>query len=94
MNVFIQIICILISFAYGFIINIGYKYNNKIDNSNFIWQLVFSLFYSFIGVLLYIIIIYKINGGIFHIYFIISLLVGNIVSNNIVKSIKIKRANN
>ncbi len=94
MNVLIQIICIAISFIYGFIVFIGYKYNNKLGNNNFIWQLVFSLLYSFISVLLYVIIIYKINGGIFHIYFIFSLIIGYIVSNHIVKFIKIKRYNN
>ena len=94
MNVLIQILCISISFVYGFISFIGYKYNNKLGNNYFIWQLIFNLFYSFISVLLYVIIIYKINGGIFHIYFIFSLIIGYIMSNYIVKSIKIKRDNN
>ena len=92
MNVYLQILCIIISFIYGIVISIGYRFNKKLNTSNFIWQLIFSILYSFIVVLLYIIIIYKINGGIFHIYFIFALIIGYFMSNFIVKYIKIKRA--
>ena len=70
MDIKIQIICIIVSFLYGILLYITNSINNKINKSkNIIIHMIIDILYTFIIVLLYIVIIYKINKGIFHIYF-------------------------
>ena len=90
MDVKIQIICMLISFLYGIFIRITSLFNKK-------QNIIKDLLYIYIIVLLYTIIIYSINKGIFHIYFLMLILLGYLVSKkyvnltiNLLKSIKKK----
>ena len=86
MDVIIQILCLLISFIYGFFINLFIVFNKKIINKhNFLYEIIFRLIITLLVVLLYVIIIYKINKGIFHIYFIIMVFIGYIISLKKVK---------
>lgn len=73
MDVKIQLLCMLISFLYGAFIRITLMINKK-------HNIFKDLLYIYIIVLLYTIIIYKINNGIFHIYFLLLILVGYLVS--------------
>lgn len=84
MSITIQILGLLISFLYGFLINIIEK---KQHIKNKIIKIISSFILSYILVMVYIIIFYYINGGIFHIYFILSLIIGYLLSN---KSVKFK----
>lgn len=88
MNIIIQLLCITFSFIYGFFINFGWYFTNKGCAKNLLWSLMLSLLFSFDIVVFYIIIIYKINGGIFHLYFILLIFLGMILSNVIVKQLK------
>ena len=95
MDVKIQLICILMSFLYGILTNISILFNKKINNK--LLNLTKDLLYIYIIVLFYILIIYKLNKGIFHIYFILFILLGYKLSkkyvkltNNLLKSIKKK----
>ena len=95
MDVKIQLLCILISFLYGIFINISFLFNKRINNK--ILNLTKDLLHVYIIVIIYTIIIYKINKGIFHIYFLIFILLGYNLSkkyvkltNNLLKSIKKK----
>lgn len=63
MSVELQLLSVFISFIYGMFIKIFIILNNKISNN-----IIFKLLYTFIIVVGYIVIIYKINKGIFHIY--------------------------
>ena len=86
MDVIIQILCILISFIYGIFINLFIGFNKKIINKhNLLYEIIFRLIITLLVVLLYVIIIYKINKGIFHIYFIIMVFIGYIISLKKVK---------
>ena len=71
MNVIIQIECIALSFIYGLIIKLWSLLNYRLNIKKYLFRLLINLLWGFIVVILYIIIIYKINGGIFHIYFIL-----------------------
>ena len=98
MDVYIQLLCMLVSFAYGIFINITFHINNKLNNNKkTIVKFVVDLLYVYIVVLLYTIIIYLINNGVFHIYFLILMLIGYLISKksvnfttNVLKSVKNK----
>ena len=89
MNNIIQIISLLFSFIFGFLyfylVNLNY-YLNK-DNKTFIKYLNNTIF-TLDVVLLYTIINYKINGGYFHIYFIIMIALGFFSANCTLNSVK------
>ncbi len=88
MSVDIQIICIIVSFLYGIFIKICNLINSTlIKNNNKYINIISNVIYMYILVILYIILIYKINKGIFHIYFIIMILLGYILMSKYVKFI-------
>lgn len=90
MDVGIQIICLLFSFFYGFLIRIVLYFHGHLFKGNkLLIYLIANFFVSFLLVLLYIVSIYKINYGIFHIYFIALIGIGYVVSKY-VKIDKIK----
>ena len=77
MNYKIQLLSFFVSFLYGIFFFIVNKLNKKIIKSQkTLFQYISSILFVLNIVLLYIIIIYKINNGIFHIYFIITLILG------------------
>ena len=78
MNVSIQILCLLISFIYGMFIYISYNSIKK-------YNIFINLLYVYIIVITYIIIIYKINKGIFHIYFYLLIILGYLFMSRYVK---------
>lgn len=89
MNIIIQLVCIIISFIYGIFIYFFVKLNKKlIYKNNILFQIIYRLVTTFLLVLLYIIIIYKINKGIFHVYFIILIIIGYLFITNNIKKLK------
>ena len=87
MNILIQLICIIVSFLYGVFINLFIRFNKRvIINSNLLYEIIYRLITTFLLVVLYIVIIYKINNGIFHEYFLITMLLGYVIYNKRVKS--------
>ena len=77
MNIRLQIITLLVSFLYGiffsFFLSLNYKF---IYSNSRVFKIVISFLVTIITVLLYFIILKKINNGIFHIYEILSLILG------------------
>ena len=81
-----QIIVLSISYIYGFIIYILSVINNIIiKNKKRIYKSTITILLMYNIVLIYIILIYKINNGIFHIYFFIMIILG------FLSSIKLKK---
>ncbi len=78
-----QIFCLVISFIYGIFFsmcaNINYKY---LFAQRISYKILFNVVFILDIVLLYVLIIYKINNGIFHIYFIIMIALGFSLSFN------------
>ena len=81
MSVDIQIYSLLFTLIYGFIDYILYKvfYKYLILGSLF-RKVVYNTFFMLCNVIIYFICIYYINGGIFHIYFFFSYIIGFILS--------------
>ncbi len=84
----IQIKSILYSFLYGilfsFLLNLNYKY---IYYSKGIIKLLINLFFIIDNVFLYFIGLRLLNGGIFHFYFLISIILGFISVNSLTSKI-------
>lgn len=77
MDSYTQLLIIFISFTYGILFYLLAKYNLwMIKNLNTFLKYLFTLLFIVDIVIIYIYIIYKINQGIFHIYFLISLFLG------------------
>lgn len=82
-----QLITLLFSFLYGIffyillMLNYKFLYNNKLS-------LIIDLLFILDNVLLYFIILKKINNGIFHPYLVIMLILGYLSSNYVDKKIR------
>lgn len=90
MDNILQIITLIFSFIYGFfffyLVEINYLINKK--TTNFIKYLNNTIFILDM-VLIYVIINYKINSGYFHIYFIITIVLGYLLANYTQKHVNI-----
>lgn len=73
----IQIYSILYSFLYGVIFNVLLEINYKfIYESKLLIKVISSLLFLLANTLLYFLILIKINNGIVHIYFLLSIILG------------------
>jgi hypothetical protein len=86
MDIYVQIKSLTFSFFYGiffsFILNINYKY---IYSGLLIYRTITNLLFVINNVLIYFIILKKINNGIIHPYFFIMTLIGFFVFNSKVR---------
>ncbi len=80
MSSYIQLVCLILSFVYGFIIN---KFNNiilmLIKKVNILYRLIIYITYVILLSLFYIVILFNINRGILHYYFVIFIVIGYII---------------
>ena len=87
-----QISTIIFSFIYGIIfyilLEINYKY---IYCGKTIYKIIVTFLFVMCNTLLYFIILKKINHGIIHIYFLICILTGYILSNFVYKKLIVKK---
>lgn len=91
MDVKLQILSFLISFIYGCFYYLSSKYNLKlIYGKNILFRILITIIFVLNNVLIYLILLYKINTGRFHIYFLISLILGYIFCSFVCKNV-IKR---
>ena len=81
MNSYIQLFCLALSFVYGCVICLLNNFNYKLLRSkNILLKLFVSGLYIFDISLLYIVILYIVNDGILHIYFILLMIFGYILT--------------
>lgn len=81
MNSVNQIISFIVSFLYGFIFFLLTKVNfYLIEQLKNIIKNIITVVFVLDMIFLYILILYKINGGYFHIYFIVTVVFGYIIS--------------
>jgi hypothetical protein len=79
MNSYIQFISLFGSFIYGVCLFYFYNFNIKlISKYNIFLKIIISLLLLFDIALLYVCFLYKLNGGVLHIYNIVFLLLGNL----------------
>ena len=73
----LQLHSFLFSFIFGIFFFITSYFNNKlIKNKKAIFKYIITFLYIVNIVLIYILLLYKINYGVFHIYFLMTVLVG------------------
>jgi hypothetical protein len=85
MAIDLQLWSILISFLYGIFIYFIIIFHSKLLKKNNIIKLFLNLLFVYIIILIYVLMIYFINKGIFHLYFLFLILGGYLLSNMIVK---------
>ncbi len=84
-----QIISLLFSFIYGIFFSVFLDINHKIIyNSHKIIKLIGTTFVVFLNVLIYFILLLKINNATFHPYELIMIILGYILENIIKNKIK------
>ena len=82
MNSYVQLIVIVFSFCYGFLLYYLNNIQKKILLHRTLFNKVLIMFlYCNIMSLLYVFILIKINSGILHIYFIMSLIIGYLIAS-------------
>lgn len=81
MNSYIQLISLVVSFIFGFVFYILSRVNKYIlNNKNNVIKLLVTIVFVIDMVFIYIFIMYKINFGVMHPYFIILLILGFVLS--------------
>ena len=82
MNSTVQLISFLVSFIYGIIFYLLTRFNKYIiENRKIVFRFIITLIFIIDIAILYIYIIYRINHGYFHIYFIFTVIIGFIVTH-------------
>ncbi len=80
MNSYIQVISFLISFVYGVIFYLFTRFNKfMLSNKNNVIKLLVTLVFVIDMVILYIYIMYRVNFGMIHPYFVAVVLIGYVV---------------
>lgn len=80
MNSFVQLICLFVSFSYGIMLYYTNIFNIIIiDNKNVLIKLIISLLYIVLMSMIFVSFLYKINGGVLHIYFILFITLGYVL---------------
>lgn len=77
MDIYTQIKTIIFSFIYGmfFFFFLGLNYKFLIGNKKFL-KILLTFLFTCVNVLLYFIILKKINYGVFHIYEVLAIVIG------------------
>ncbi len=84
-----QIISLVFSFVYGIFLAFSYNFNyNLLFNKTKIFKAFFNILLVFDLVLIYFLLIKKINGGIIHPYFYILIVIGFIINFNFSKRLR------
>lgn len=87
----LQLLSLFISFIYGIFFSLLTNFNYKcLYKTSTPLKITFNIIFVLDIVLLYTFIIYKVNKGVFHIYFILMILLGYVISFNKIKML-IKR---
>lgn len=80
MNSYLQLLSFFVSFGYGMLFYLLTRFNKFIlSNKKYFLQFIITLVFIIDIVIIYIYIMYKINNGIIHPYFVITLIIGYIL---------------
>ena len=89
MSALVQFICLIYSFVFGIVFNLSNKLLIMITNKiNLVIKLFIYIIYIVLISILYMYILFNINNGILHIYFILCLLLGYYINVKWCKFIK------
>lgn len=77
MRIEIQLICFFISFLYGIFINFSMRVHRKLLKKTYlVSKILIYLLATFIMVIMYVDVLFFINNGNFHIYFMFMIILG------------------
>ena len=77
MRIEIQLICFFISFLYGMLINFSMRVHRKLLKKTYLVSKILIYFLAtFIMVIMYVDVLFFINNGNFHIYFMFMIILG------------------
>lgn len=77
MRIEIQLICFFISFLYGMLINFSMRVHRKLlKKAYLVSKILIYLLATFIMVIMYVDVLFFINNGNFHIYFMFMIILG------------------
>lgn len=89
MNSLLQVVSFLVSFLYGVSFYLLSRFNKYItENRKIIFRFIITLIFIVDIAILYIYILYKINHGYFHIYFLATVVIGFVVTHVFYRKIK------
>lgn len=92
MTVNIQLITFIFSFLYGIIASFLFKLNYKIvNNLKKVFNNILTIIFTLDVLIIYVILVYYLNNGYLHIYFIMTLLVGIYVGISCLKGVKLRK---
>ena len=92
MSLNIQIYSLLFSFLYGIIFYILLEINYRfLFEGKIIYRIIISFLFVMVLSLVYFLILLKINNGVLHLYFFLSMFTGYLVSFVIYKKLIVKR---
>ena len=81
MNSYIQLISFFVSFIYGIFFYLLTRFNRYIlVNKGWFLKFFITMIFIIDIVILYIYILYKINHGYFHLYFLITVIIGYLIT--------------
>lgn len=81
MELNLQIICLIFSFLYGMAYYFSSLFNKYIiEKTKNIYKVIITFIFVLNLVIIYLIVLYKINNGIFHVYFLLFFLLGFFIS--------------
>ena len=93
MSVILQIWTILFSILFGlffyFLSCIHFKY---ISSNSTIFRIFITFLFVLDSVLLYVTVLYHLNNGIFHFYFLMSVLIGYYIGKTLHKNVKLTKS--
>lgn len=82
MNSYIQLIVILFSFGYGFILYyVNIFHDRLLCGRTLFSKCIITILYCNIIALVYLLFLFKVNNGMLHFYFILSFIVGYLISS-------------
>lgn len=90
MDSYVQVVSFLVSFLYGVIFYLLTRFNYFIlENRKSLTKFIITLVFIVDIVILYVYIMYRINQGYFHIYFVITVILGFGIINTFYDKIKL-----
>ena len=92
MSLNIQIYSLLFSFLYGIILYILLEINYRfLFEGKIIYRIIISFLFVMVLSLVYFLVLLKINNGVLHLYFFLSMFTGYLLSFVIYKKLIVKR---
>ncbi len=87
-----QLLTFIFSFLYGIIASFLFKLNYKIvNNLKRVFNNILTIIFTLDVLIIYVILVYYLNNGYLHIYFIVILLLGIYVGLSCLKGVKLRK---